>query len=69
MYVCLCNGVTSSTVQEVIDSGARSTKDVAERCGAGDVCGRCRHTIRAMLAARPGDQPRHKPMLRRWGRG
>jgi bacterioferritin-associated ferredoxin len=69
MYVCLCNGVTSGTVQEAIESGARSTRDVAERCGAGDVCGRCRQTIRAMLAAQAGDQPRHKPMLRRWGKG
>ena len=45
MYICLCLGVTTSTVQHAIDAGARSTKQVAEACGAGTVCGRCNHTI------------------------
>ena len=40
MYICLCLGVTTSTVQQAIDAGARSTKQVAEACGAGSVCGR-----------------------------
>ena len=40
MYICLCLGVTTSTVQHAIDAGARSTKQVAEACGAGSVCGR-----------------------------
>ena len=43
MYICLCLGVTTSTVQQAIDAGARSTKQVAEACGAGSVCGRCGH--------------------------
>ena len=38
MYICLCLGVTTSTVQHAIDAGARSTKQVAEACGAGSVC-------------------------------
>jgi len=46
MYICLCLGVTTTTVQQAIDAGARSTKQVAEACGAGSVCGRCNHTIR-----------------------
>jgi bacterioferritin-associated ferredoxin len=51
MWVCLCNAVASDTVMEVISSGARSTKEVAQACGAGAICGRCRHTVRAMIAA------------------
>lgn len=71
MYVCLCLGVTSSTVQQAIDDGARSTKQVAEACGAGSICGRCGHTIRTMLDAAAAEQGGRKidRLRRRWGRG
>jgi bacterioferritin-associated ferredoxin len=71
MYVCLCTGVTSTVVQRAIDEGARSTKQVAAACGAGSVCGRCRHTVRLMLdAAAPDSAGRKRDRLRRrWGRG
>jgi bacterioferritin-associated ferredoxin len=68
VYVCLCNGITSAMVQEAIAGGARSTKQLAEQCGAGDVCGRCRHTLRTMIAAQTGDSGNHKRLQRRWGR-
>jgi bacterioferritin-associated ferredoxin len=70
MYVCLCLAVTSATVQQAIEDGARSTEQVAASCGAGSVCGRCRHTIRTMLdAAAPGAASRRTDRLRRrWGR-
>jgi bacterioferritin-associated ferredoxin len=59
MYVCLCNGVTSQTVADVIAKGACTTKEIAETCGAGAECGRCRHTVRAIIAsARTGRQAR-----------
>lgn len=51
MYVCLCHGVTSQTVTEVVAGGARTTKAVAQECGAGSDCGRCRRTIRAIIEA------------------
>ncbi len=50
MYVCMCCAVTSHTVEETIRCGARSTKDVAAQCGAGSICGRCRATVRKILA-------------------
>ena len=67
MYICLCLGVTTSTVQQAIDGGARSTKQVAEACGAGSVCG---HTIRTMIEAAAPDPPSGRParLRRRWGR-
>jgi len=70
MYVCLCLGVTTHAVQEVIDAGARTTKKVAEACGAGSVCGRCGHTIRTMIEASAPDPPTRIPdrLRRRWGR-
>ncbi|MFV8175084.1 (2Fe-2S)-binding protein [Mycolicibacterium peregrinum] len=51
MFVCLCTGATSQVVNEIIESGANTSKEVAEACGAGADCGRCRRTIRAIIAA------------------
>ncbi len=51
MYVCLCDGVTSQTVADVVADGARSTKAVAKACGAGSDCGRCRRTIQEIIKA------------------
>jgi bacterioferritin-associated ferredoxin len=51
MYVCLCVGATNHTVSEVIAQGASTSKEVAAACGAGGDCGRCRRTLRALLAA------------------
>lgn len=51
MYVCLCRGVTSHTVAETVQAGARTTNDVAQMCGAGADCARCRRTVRAIIDA------------------
>ena len=69
MYVCLCTGGTTRTVEDAIALGAKSTKDVAALCGAGSVCGRCRLTVRRMLAA-SGQSPARpvERTRRRWSR-
>lgn len=51
MYVCLCRGVTSQTVSDVVARGASTTKKVAKECGAGSDCGRCRRTVQAIIKA------------------
>ncbi|MBO0676036.1 (2Fe-2S)-binding protein [Mycolicibacterium sp. S2-37] len=51
MFVCLCHGVTSHVVNEVVAAGATTSKEIAEACGAGSECGRCRRTLRAILSA------------------
>ncbi|MGB6511661.1 (2Fe-2S)-binding protein [Mycobacterium sp.] len=51
MYVCLCEGVTSQTVSDAVAGGASTSKQVAAACGAGIDCGRCRRTLRAIIAA------------------
>ncbi len=51
MYVCLCEGVTSQTVSDVVAVGASTSKEVAAACGAGVDCGRCRRTLRAIIEA------------------
>jgi bacterioferritin-associated ferredoxin len=56
MFVCLCNGVTSQMVADAVAAGASTTKEVARACGAGADCGRCRRTVRAIIA--PSTQDR-----------
>ncbi|OBG75387.1 (2Fe-2S)-binding protein [Mycobacterium sp. E2462] len=56
MFVCLCNGVTSHTVSEAVAAGATTTKEVAQACGAGADCGRCRRTVAAMLRSSTPDR-------------
>lgn len=51
MFVCLCRGVTSHVVDEVVANGARTSKQIAEACGAGGDCGRCRRTLRSIIAS------------------
>ena len=51
MYVCLCLGVTSDTVNRAVAAGASTTRQVADACGAGSQCGRCRRTVRAIIDA------------------
>jgi bacterioferritin-associated ferredoxin len=52
MYVCLCHGVTSQIVADAVEAGATTTKQVAQACGAGAECGRCRRTVRAIIDAK-----------------
>ncbi|MCB0939630.1 MAG: (2Fe-2S)-binding protein [Mycobacterium sp.] len=65
MFVCLCNGVTSQTVAEVVAAGAATTKQVAKACGAGSECGRCRHTVRAIIEATGVEPKRRRGFLHR----
>ncbi|WP_343599253.1 (2Fe-2S)-binding protein [Mycobacterium sp.] len=51
MYVCLCVGATNRTVSDAVACGASNCKEVAAACGAGADCGRCRHTLRAIIAS------------------
>jgi bacterioferritin-associated ferredoxin len=51
MYVCLCVGATTQTVSDAVAQGASTSKEIAALCGAGGDCGRCRRTLRAILAA------------------
>ncbi|HEY5855880.1 MAG TPA: (2Fe-2S)-binding protein [Aldersonia sp.] len=54
MYVCLCHGVTGAEVCDAVARGAQTSKHVAMACGAGSDCGRCKRTIRAIIAEQTG---------------
>ncbi|HET9877548.1 MAG TPA: (2Fe-2S)-binding protein [Mycobacterium sp.] len=51
MYVCLCVGATNQMVSDAVAAGASTSKEVAAVCGAGGDCGRCRCTVRGIIAA------------------
>ena len=51
MFVCLCTGVTSHAVSELVASGKSTSKQIADACGAGTDCGRCARTLRAIIEA------------------
>lgn len=61
MYVCLCLGITTEAVRDAVERGASTSRQVANACGAGSQCGRCRRTVRAMIAAHgePAPTPKH----------
>nr|MDP9166091.1 (2Fe-2S)-binding protein [Actinomycetota bacterium] len=52
MFVCLCVGVTNQAVAAAVDAGASTSNEVAEACGAGSECGRCRRTVRSIIDGR-----------------
>ncbi|BBY89041.1 MULTISPECIES: (2Fe-2S)-binding protein [Mycolicibacterium] len=56
MYVCLCTGATSHCVTTAVNKGACTSKQVAAACGAGSDCGRCKMTVRALIAATLAEQ-------------
>jgi bacterioferritin-associated ferredoxin len=56
MFVCLCNGVTSQMVADAVAAGASTTKEVAQACGAGADCGRCRRTVQSILRSSSKDR-------------
>jgi bacterioferritin-associated ferredoxin len=49
MVVCLCQGVSEKTVRASIATGACTRQQVTATCGAGDGCGTCHQTIKAMI--------------------
>jgi len=57
VFVCLCTGATSQCVADAVADGACTSKQVAQACGAGSDCGRCRHTIRTIIAAELAKTP------------
>ncbi len=51
MYVCICRGVTTSQIQREASEteGKCSVREINERLGCGNDCGRCRSSIRKVI--------------------
>lgn len=56
MIVCHCKVVNDKQIRELIDSDARSVREIGARCGAGSDCGSCVRAIHEMLG-QPGERP------------
>ncbi|RRJ84140.1 (2Fe-2S)-binding protein [Aestuariirhabdus litorea] len=56
MYVCLCKGITSSQIQQTIDAGADSLRDLRETLGVSTQCGKCARTALDLLRQAGSDQ-------------
>lgn len=61
LFVCLCTGTTSEMVAAAVAGGAVTSKQIAAACGAGADCGRCRRTLRAIVAAGAEDNLHSMP--------
>jgi bacterioferritin-associated ferredoxin len=57
MFVCVCNAVTESEVDEAISGGASTPEEVAYCTGAGTRCGTCRPVVAAMLERAEDEHP------------
>lgn len=42
MYVCICNNVKESDIDQVIADGASSVTSIEQQLGVGSCCGQCR---------------------------
>jgi len=49
MYICICNAVTESAIQQAVRDGARSLRDLSFRTGCSTQCGRCVGSARAVM--------------------
>ena len=49
MIVCVCHGVSDRTIDNAIDDGCGSVRQVGRNCRAGTDCGACRSQIKDMI--------------------
>lgn len=52
MYICLCEAVTESALDDVLAAGADDLRAIGERCGAGTACGSCIPVLQELLVTR-----------------
>ena len=52
MYVCICHAVTDRQIHDAVDGGAQDLTQLANVCGAGSNCGRCRETAQELIDQR-----------------
>ena len=52
MIVCLCHGVSDRKLKSLIDHGARSVREIGEKCDAGTDCGACVRAIHQLTRQR-----------------
>jgi len=41
MYICLCHGVTDKKIEQTIDDGATTMRELTKELKVGSQCGKC----------------------------
>jgi len=41
MYICLCHGVTDKKIEQTIDEGATTMRELSKELNVGSQCGKC----------------------------
>ena len=59
MFVCICNGVTDSSIRREMEAGATSFADVQNLLGVARQCGSCEHLARAIVNEFSKPDPRY----------
>lgn len=56
MYICICHAVTDSAINQAVNDGATSFRDLSFATGCGTQCGSCvtqaRHVMNEALSAK-----------------
>jgi bacterioferritin-associated ferredoxin len=60
MYVCLCNAVTDHQIRAEIRRGACTMRELRDRLGIANRCGRCGPCARALLLQHAIDRPQQE---------
>ncbi len=50
MYICICKTVTDKQIENAINKGACTSKQIDQVCsGVGSICGKCQTNIQQIL--------------------
>jgi len=49
MYVCICNAITDTDIQNAVDDGVRNLKQLSRLTGCAMTCGSCKETAVEVL--------------------
>ncbi|MBM7072482.1 (2Fe-2S)-binding protein [Shewanella sp. 202IG2-18] len=55
MYVCICHGIKEKDIQQAIDAGAESVRDLRKKLDLGSQCGKCVCYAAKMIKNTKGD--------------
>lgn len=60
MYICVCNAVTERQVKQAVKEGACSLRDLRDRLGVTNQCGRCAKSALDCLRAHEAKSPQSR---------
>lgn len=50
MYVCVCKGITETSLRQAISQGISNSRQLAQQFQIGQECGQCCGQVKALLA-------------------